>query len=1571
MKFLFVRALHPVNFARQTLSHLAVALACGIAFVLGATVTHAADLDISGNVGFLTGSSESTVVITAGRVENRTAGGTSGTVRLELWAFASPYAGAALTSGHRLAVYSLGQIAGGGARTNINSGAIPFFAPPQGTWRVSLVVTEFASGTSTNDGYVQRDYENFASPWTSGALSGNSSLQFGGRVTYTPTGGNTGVILQVDVLRSLSPSGTSGSLRFELWATSSVYTGGAISGHKLAQYPMSPLAAGTTRNGINSGTIAFTVPPTGTWRVALLLTEYSTGTSANDGYALRDYTTFPDPMVIAGGPTIVTQPLSAIVGAGATATFTVAATPAPLTYQWRKDGLAIPGATSATLTIPNAQAANEGSYTVVVSNNTGGSVTSNAATLTVLSGATAPGAVFSAGNFHTLFVKPDGTLWGTGANNYGQLGDGSTTARLSPVQLATGIASVAAANNDYSLFVKNDGTLWATGRNEVGQLGDGSTANRSTPVQIATGVAQAAAGGGHTFFIKNGGVLWGVGWNNVGQLGDGSTTDRLSPVQLASGVATVAAFNQHTVFVKLDGTLWTTGWNSYGQLGDGSTTTRSIPAQVATGVATALGSVAAGYGHTVFVKADGTLWGMGWGLNGQLGEANLANKNTPVQIATGVTAVAAGGYHTLFLKTDKTLWGAGANSEGQLGDGTLTDRHAPVQIATDVTAIAAGYYHSVFKKADGTLWGMGGNPGTLGDGTAIRRATPVLIGVSSDPGATLNAPPTDIALSAYSVRRQAGANAVVGTLTTTDADSTSFTYALVAGTGATDNAAFSISGATLQVINPAMLTAGAYSVRIQSTDSSGGTFSRSFTITVVDALAGPSSGAVAYDAGGGQSLFVTADYSLWATGWNNSGQLGDGTTNNRNAVVRVATNVESVSAGYRHSLFVKRDGTLWAMGLNASGQLGDGTTTDRATPVQIATGVAFAVAGSHNSFFVKYDRTLWAMGSNTEGILGDGTTVNRSSPIQVATDVANVSTCDTHTLILKTDSTLWGVGYNGRGALGSGAAVSQPTPVLVAQGVAAAVAGFDFTVFLTSERRLWGMGNASFGELGNGGVAGGPTPVQIATGVISVGAGLSHTLYVKSDGTLWATGRNHLGQLGDGTTTNRLTPVQIATGVESVSCGLFGALFKKQNGTWWGMGENGGGALGDGSTVNRSTPIQIQLPASNDSFANATVLTGSTGQTLGTLVGATREATDPAPLTLSSSVWYRWTAPQSGSVTFRLTDAGSSAFLGAYTGSTPDGLTTVASNTLTGSVTFSATAGTTYTIMVDRWSGGAFSFSLSWSQTATPVAYLSNLSVLARAGTQSETLTAGITIGGGTLPKGVLVRGIGPALAGFGVGNALEDPLLTITRDNTRVSVNDDWGNNAAISAASSSVGAFALPAASKDAVILGTGFSPGGYVISLEGKGGATGTGLIEIYDTDRAASITTGSTRLMNISARTFGGSGSDTLIVGFTVAGTGSLRVLVRASGPALAPFGISGTMPDPKLELYASGGVKVDENDNWASGTLPVQNSVGAFPFPAGSKDAVLVATLNPGNYTAQVIPVAGAGGVALIEVYVLP
>lgn len=272
---------------------------------------------------------------------------------------------------------------------------------------------------------------------------------------------------------------------------------------------------------------------------------------------------------------------------------------------------------------------------------------------------------------------------------------------------------------------------------------------------------------------------------------------------------------------------------------------------------------------------------------------------------------------------------------------------------------------------------------------------------------------------------------------------------------------------------------------------------------------------------------------------------------------------------------------------------------------------------------------------------------------------------------------------------------------------------------------------------------------------------------------------------------------------------------------------------------------------------------------------------------------------------------------------------------------------------------------------APPFGYLSNLSVLARAGTGEQILTAGVTVGGGAGTKPVLIRGIGPTLSAFGVSDVLADPMLKVSRGNFAVASNDDWGNDASIITASSAVGAFPLPAIAKDSAVNVAGFSADGYVVELAGKNGATGTGLIEIYDAERGRVMTTKRIRLTNLSARVFGGVGANSLTVGFTIAGTGNARVLVRAGGPGLAPFGVSGLMPDPKLELYNAAGLKLQENDNWDASTLAIQNSVGAFPFPNGSKDAVLVTTLAPGGYTAQVVAVGGAAGIVLVEVYEIP
>ena len=345
------------------------------------------------------------------------------------------------------------------------------------------------------------------------------------------------------------------------------------------------------------------------------------------------------------------------------------------------------------------------------------------------------GASVVAGRSHSLALKSDGTVWAWGNNSTGQLGDGSTTDRWTPVQVSglSGVIALA-AGSEHSLALKSDGTVWAWGDNSNGQLGDGSTRNRFTPVQVSglSGVIAIAGSTFHSLALKSDGTVWAWGLNWYGQLGDGSIDSRSTPVQVSglSGVIAIAGGSDHSLALKSDGTVWAWGNNDYGQLGDGSKTTRSTPVQVS-GLNDVI-ALAGGDYHSLALKSDGTVWA--WGKNGygQLGDGSTSDRLTPVQVSglSGVIALAGGDYHSLALKRDGTVWAWGSNTYGQLGDGSTSNRFTPVQVRglSGVIAIAAGDSHSLALKSDGTVWAWGrNNSGQLGDGSKTTRSTPVQV----------------------------------------------------------------------------------------------------------------------------------------------------------------------------------------------------------------------------------------------------------------------------------------------------------------------------------------------------------------------------------------------------------------------------------------------------------------------------------------------------------------------------------------------------------------------------------------------------------------------------------------------------------------------------------------------------------------------------------------------------------------------------------------------------------------------------------------------------------------------------
>ncbi|AEC02461.1 fimbrillin family protein [Parasphaerochaeta coccoides] len=322
----------------------------------------------------------------------------------------------------------------------------------------------------------------------------------------------------------------------------------------------------------------------------------------------------------------------------------------------------------------------------------------------------------SAGTTHTMILKKDGTLWAIGENSNGQLGDGTTTDRTTPVPVKasidpddfmTGVAAVSAGNH-HTMILKKDGTLWATGTNFSGELGDGTTTDRTTPVQVKastapndfmTNVAAVSTGIDYTMILKKDGTLWATGFNLFGQLGVGDNNSIKTPVQvwnsingsvLMTDVAAVSAGDAHSMILKKNGTLWATGDNYSGQLGLGAESTyrTSTPVQVMPNVA----AVSVGNEHTMILKKDGTLWATGRNNYGQLGDGTTTEKTTPVQVKastadndfmTDVAAVSSGDYYTMILKKDGTLWATGFNSNGQLGlsdSGSGTNRNTPVQV---------------------------------------------------------------------------------------------------------------------------------------------------------------------------------------------------------------------------------------------------------------------------------------------------------------------------------------------------------------------------------------------------------------------------------------------------------------------------------------------------------------------------------------------------------------------------------------------------------------------------------------------------------------------------------------------------------------------------------------------------------------------------------------------------------------------------------------------------------------------------------------------------------------------------
>ncbi len=288
----------------------------------------------------------------------------------------------------------------------------------------------------------------------------------------------------------------------------------------------------------------------------------------------------------------------------------------------------------------------------------------------------------------------------------------------------------------------------------------------------------------------------------------------------------------------------------------------------------------------------------------------------------------------------------------------------------------------------------------------------------------------------------------------------------------------------------------------------------------------------------------------------------------------------------------------------------------------------------------------------------------------------------------------------------------------------------------------------------------------------------------------------------------------------------------------------------------------------------------------------------------------------------------------------------------------------TYSVTVTNAAGSVSSMPVLVTVNHSQLVNLSTRGIVTRGGA----LTAGFFIRG-TGDKPILVRGVGPTLSQYGVTNALADPQLALIAQSTAqtVATNDSWGSTPSLSTGFQSVGAFPLPAGSADSASQ-VRLLPGAYTTRVTGEAALSpGVALTEVYDAEPASLRS----RLVNLSTRGYAGTGEQALVAGFTLAGNAPKRLLVRAVGPGLIPYGVTDILVNPRFEVFAQGQpTAFAGNDDWPATTemKTAFTASGAFPLADASRDAAMVLTLQPGIYTIVVTGVSGTTGNVLIELY---
>jgi alpha-tubulin suppressor-like RCC1 family protein len=689
------------------------------------------------------------------------------------------------------------------------------------------------------------------------------------------------------------------------------------------------------------------------------------------------------------------------------------------------------------------------------------------------------------GQDHTCAILTSGGLMCWGRNQHGQLGNGSSYDSLVPTYVALSDVSVTqvAVGDDHTCALTEAGGVLCWGANDYGQLGDGTTDENPSPVTIITsGVSEIALGGSTSCAVLDAGGVkcWGLG--DAGQLGDGNSgagyyqstpTDTLTAASTLLSVVSQISLGANFACALKDDNVFCWGKNSSGQLGKGATSPFEVFASPVLSEESGsplegVNQITAGEAHacahqyTDRVKCwgDNTKWQLGDGSSNlysavphlvldpeQSSQAALRPKlpSELIIYLERTTQVSADGKYTCaFFGWDSLnpyrCWGA--NSHGQLGDGTTQDRPYPRMIKDflsfsnpAVHDVVAGTGFTCGLTAAGGVKCWGNNHvGQLGDGTNQDRLTPVQVsGLESGVISLVAGSSHTCALTSAGGVKCWGDNRVgqLGDGTNTDRPTPVDVSGLTSGV-----AAITANGG---LHTCALISAGG--VKCWGWNNYGqlgdGTTTDSNTPVNVHGLTGR---LARLEAGGTHTCALASAGGVKCWGWNNSGQLGNGTTTNSSVPVDVTGLAEGITAlagGERHTCALTSSGGVRCWGENTLGELGDGTNTNRLTPVAVnglETGVMEVDAGLLYTCAVTSTGGARCWGDNSFGQLGDGSQIDRNIPVDViglTGGVTSIVTGAFHTCAILSDSSplrCWG--RNSSGQFGDGTQTGSSTPVI-------------------------------------------------------------------------------------------------------------------------------------------------------------------------------------------------------------------------------------------------------------------------------------------------------------------------------------------------------------------------------------------------------------------------------------------------------------------------------------------------------------------------------------------------------------